>query len=640
MKFLSSLFFRFTLTYLFVRNYLYTLSGCGNMGSKKRLFDIFFTFLSISIIATSILCVAGNTSTNEYPILFDFTILMPNTSSPVYSYVFQLQDILPTIGIEISRIEATTYGDIYDRVWNYAGDLPIPIFAEGGYDTYAIGWNHKSFLNYDPSNYYSLENWYPAGENVYQFNDSELNLKCDEFNSTYTESTRVDLLHEIQQILYDTLPTIPIYFAQELVIHHGDLEGIDHFLWVNFGTSMEEWSFGDDSELSIGTFDSYEFSHPYDRNDNQYDDVTNQIYSSLLTKADIIHNYIPLLAKGYTFKNGGRDWFVEIDTNIKWADGQPFTTDDIVFSYQSLLEDEFSATQFGKMLSPIIESSSIIKINTTHVKFAFDKPYVFAEKIFTFPIIPKHIWQPTSDGGSGPEYSDWFTQFASWTETQPIKIFGVGPYKLNQYNSDTYTFHLIVNSYYNNIPNHDLPKIQNLYFKGYSNQETVLAALAADEIAIIDWEFSNSISDLDSLTNGVAAPVNVGAFYELGINHQHPILGTGELCPIAGKESAQHVRNAISYILDREELVSDIFTDTPGVAAATSIPINMYSFDETLEPHSFSKMTALNHLEQAGYDISPYAEGSKLVGESFIVYLSLFMLFFGLIFSLRKIKKE
>ena len=609
------------------------------MDSKKRSVDIFLTFLSISVIATSILCVAGNTSTYEYPILFDFTLLMPNTSSPVYSFAFQLQEILPTIGIEISRLEATTFGDIYDRVWSYAGELPIPTFAEGGYDTCAIGWDHLSFFNFDPCNYYSLNSWYPIGENIYQFNDSELNLKCDEFNSTYTEVTRVAVLQEIQQILLDTMPTIPIYYPQELVIHHGDLEGIDPFLWVNFGTSIEEWSFGDNSELSVGTYNGYEFSHPYDKNDNLYDDVTNQIFSSLLTKAENVHNYIPLLAKDYAYSNGGKDWYVEIDTNIKWADGQPFTTDDIVFSYQSLLEDEFSTTQFGKMLSPIIESSSITKINTTHVKFAFNKPYIFAEKIFTFPIIPKHIWQPTSDGGSGPEYSDWFTQFSTWAETQPTKIIGTGPYKLSQYHTGTYTIHLIVNSYYNNIPNHDLPKIQNLYFKGYSNQDTVLAALAADEIAIIDWEFSNSISDLNSLTNGNAIPVDIGALYELGINHQHPILGTGELCPIAGKESAQHVRKAISHILDREELVATIFSDTPGIAAATSIPMNMFGFDDTLEPHSFSKMTALNHLEQAGYDISPYAEGSKLVGESFIVYLSLFMLFFGLIFSLRKIKK-
>lgn len=46
---------------------------------------------------------------------------------------------------------------------------------------------------------------------------------------------------------------------------------------------------------------------------------------------------------------------------------------------------------------------------------------------------------------------------------------------------------------------------------------------------------------------------------EIAINQEHPYLGTSELCQIAGKESAKHIRKAISHIIPRQSVIYDVY---------------------------------------------------------------------------------
>ena len=125
------------------------------------------------------------------------------------------------------------------------------------------------------------------------------------------------------------------------------------------------------------------------------------------------------------------------------------------------------------------------------------------------------------------------------------------------------------------------------------------------------------------------AEVPAGAVYtlaedpgtqEIGINMMHPYLGTGELCPIAGPESAKHIRKAISHMVPREIIISEILEDL-GAPGVTGMPNVAVGFNEDLEPYEYSIARALQHMKDAGFNVE-----TTVVGVGLFVVMSILAL--------------
>jgi len=94
---------------------------------------------------------------------------------------------------------------------------------------------------------------------------------------------------------------------------------------------------------------------------------------------------------------------------------------------------------------------------------------------------------------------------------------------------------------------------------------------------------------------------------ELGFNMQHPIFGTGVATPIGRQdvtrsaEAARYVRQAISHVIPRQEIIDTILdgAGTPGVT--TPFPPSTEGFDPSLAPYSYNIDLAKTLLTAAGY---------------------------------------
>lgn len=75
--------------------------------------------------------------------------------------------------------------------------------------------------------------------------------------------------------------------------------------------------------------------------------VAGKIYESLLRWTPDLKP-IPCLAKSWTISEDGKVYTFELQSDVKWQDGEPFTADDVVFSIDKFLRSEHNSTGFAK----------------------------------------------------------------------------------------------------------------------------------------------------------------------------------------------------------------------------------------------------------------------------------------------------
>ncbi|MDD5503693.1 MAG: peptide-binding protein [Candidatus Omnitrophica bacterium] len=87
-------------------------------------------------------------------------------------------------------------------------------------------------------------------------------------------------------------------------------------------------------------------------------------------------------------RDGGEITFILRD-GVKWHDGAPFTAEDVLFTYQSLIDPKTKTAYSGDFNR--IESFRVI--NPYKIKISYYSPFAPALSSWTMPIIPRHILQ-------------------------------------------------------------------------------------------------------------------------------------------------------------------------------------------------------------------------------------------------------
>src|SRR5688572_6925019 len=98
-----------------------------------------------------------------------------------------------------------------------------------------------------------------------------------------------------------------------------------------------------------------------------------RISNEPLLNFDALGNMVPVLAAEVPSKaNGGlsedgKSVTYKLRKDVTWADGKPFTADDVVFTYQFITERETASTQVGYYL----ELEKVEAVDPTTVKLIF-----------------------------------------------------------------------------------------------------------------------------------------------------------------------------------------------------------------------------------------------------------------------------
>lgn len=151
-----------------------------------------------------------------------------------------------------------------------------------------------------------------------------------------------------------------------------------------FGASYEEDVFvsgGSYTEATIGRVNSM---NPLFATTNS-EKVLSKLMFATLTTVDYSGNPGLQLAKSLTPSEGGKVWTMQMRDGLKWSDGEPITTDDVMFTI-GLIQNPAANTIYSSNLAKV----KVAKNENDEIVFTLPSIYADFITALDIPIVPKH----------------------------------------------------------------------------------------------------------------------------------------------------------------------------------------------------------------------------------------------------------
>lgn len=265
-------------------------------------------------------------------------------------------------------------------------------------------------------------------------------------------------------------------------------------------------------------------SSPVDR------DLTILLYSGLLRSAGE-GGFIPDLAQSYTVSSDGLTYAFTLKSDLVWHDGEPVTTDDVIFTVTKAKEPALRSPRRASW-----EGVEVEKVDDRRLIFKLKQPYTFFLENMTLGIMPAHRWERIT------------TEIFPFTDLNREPI-GTGPYRIAAIKRDRDN----LPTTYILTPFHHFalgePKINKIVIRFYGSEDALLSAYRRGEI-----EAMNAISPFVARTLEAAGarvltatlPRVFGIFFN---QNQQKLFTRSE------------VRAALAAAIDRERIVAEVFRD-------------------------------------------------------------------------------
>ncbi|MDD4467256.1 MAG: ABC transporter substrate-binding protein [Candidatus Pacebacteria bacterium] len=309
-------------------------------------------------------------------------------------------------------------------------------------------------------------------------------------------------------------------------------------------------------------------------------DLVEVIFSGLM-KYDENLGIIPDLAESYQVEEDGRTYRVFLRDGIVWQDGEPITSEDVLFTIKTIQNPDFKSHFRPNWLGVDIE-----KISEKEIKFKLKRPYASFLENLTIKIMPKHIWQDVPS-------QKFFTDIH---QSEPI---GSGPYKIKERKVIQNITEYIVLSKNPNYHGKE-PFIEELKFVFFENEEKALSAIDKKEI---NGLYLSSIIKTNLNVYRLYFPRYFAIFFNLE---------KSELLKDAD------IRKALNYGTDKNALVKNILKEKEDTLAERQIatsPVlpSLYKVKEPVNNYLFNKEKAGEIFDKAGFKLNQEGFREKII---------------------------
>ena len=150
---------------------------------------------------------------------------------------------------------------------------------------------------------------------------------------------------------------------------------------------------------------------------SKFDWMKDLVYDRLLAPSPYVDDPMSGLAKE-TNQVDATTWTATVRSDATWHDGEPFSVEDVVFTYRYLRDGPPTRYAHHVSEAPHIETIEAVDEETVRFECAYPCPTLADITFADLPIIPKHVWDDVEDPYKYAEY--------------PV---GTGPYELVEYES-------------------------------------------------------------------------------------------------------------------------------------------------------------------------------------------------------------
>ncbi len=314
--------------------------------------------------------------------------------------------------------------------------------------------------------------------------------------------------------------------------------------------------------------------------------VTDQIFNGLVGLDDNL-NPVPELATSWQISADGKTYTFKLQPNVLWHDGQPFSSDDVKFTFEQGLLKFHARTKAA--LEGVLDGIDAPDPGT--VVFRFKQPYgPFLQRldVVEASIIPKHIY----DGKD--------------LEKDPAtaKPIGTGPFKFTEYvKGDHVTLDRNMSYFKKDASGMQLPYLDKAILRIIPNVTTAETALEQGEV---DYLGSISGADLPRLQKNSSLTLVQGFGGSGGSVCQDVLI------PNLAKKPFDTVdgRRAFYSAIDRKFIVDQVYFNQ-GIPSTGPISNQMaWAYTSQVHQYPFNVAQANQMLDQAGY--TKGADGMRL----------------------------
>ena len=306
--------------------------------------------------------------------------------------------------------------------------------------------------------------------------------------------------------------------------------------------------------------------------------VGGKIYESLLTYSFELKP-LPSLAKSWDVSDDKLTYTFHLQTGVTWHDGKPFSSADVVFSYDKVL----SKTPRTRGLMANVESLTAPDANT--VVFKLKKPYAAFLGAFDIgggAILPKHLYDIDTPIAQNP------------ANATPI---GTGPFKFKKWERGSY-IELVKNENYWQ-PNR--PYLDGITFRVIPDAAS--RRLAIEQGTVMQaWLQDLEPADIPRVAK-LAHIEQTNKGYEYWSTMQWIELNGGKM-PFSDKR----FRQALMYAINRQFIADKIMFGT-GVVATGPIHHNTRFYDANVKKYPFDPKKAIALLDEMG--LKPDSKGVR-----------------------------
>ncbi|AFY62257.1 ABC transporter substrate-binding protein [Synechococcus sp. PCC 6312] len=347
------------------------------------------------------------------------------------------------------------------------------------------------------------------------------------------------------------------------------------------------------------TVDPKTFNYPLNE---ESPNVFGFIYEGLITENGVTGELEPALAESWELTPDNLSIIYTLRPNLKWSDGTPLSTADVVFTYNEIY------------LNPKIPSSTIDilrvgqnkqlptvqALDARRVKFSLPEPFAPFFRTSGLPILPEHSLAEgvrTLDRAGHPKFlSMWGTQ------TDPKLIITNGPFTIESYTTNQRII-FRRNPYYWHQPQ---PYLERFVWQIVDSTDTALIQFRSrglDVLEVAPMNFSllkreETSGNFRIYNGGPASGVTFLSFNQnKGRRNGQPLVD-----PIKSAWfNSIPFRQAVAYAIDRQTMINNLYR---GLGATQNSPLSVQS------PYYLSPKAGLKV-----YDFDP-DQSRKLLAEA------------------------
>jgi peptide/nickel transport system substrate-binding protein len=291
------------------------------------------------------------------------------------------------------------------------------------------------------------------------------------------------------------------------------------------------------------------------------------------------------LAESVNRSSDGLVYTYKLHKGVKFHDGQPLTSKDVVFSYNLYkAHDDYPymngyTTHITKVEAP--DDFTVVVTLDDAI------PNIESQLVYLY-ILPEHIWKDHSAGSAATEFEN-------------TEMIGSGPFQMAEYKQNEFV-HLKANKNHFSRP----PKVDEVIFQTFESKDVLVQAIKSGQVDMITEMPATAVDSLKGDPNikvvtGAPFSPSVSDIIFNQVSPENCPTDAGGLCTGHPALRDRNVRLALAHATDKKKLIDVVLLGygTPGL---TLIPdgLGMW-YNSSIKDYDFNVAEANQILDDAGY---------------------------------------